>query len=296
MSKRIALIDGGEVCFRVSAGSQIVRYRFYAYKEKEDGWLQEFRYAKDSEKWLKKIGHNPEDPIYERHKFVTGGSDDVARLNADRLVRAIMEGSKADYLLLCFGHPTRNFRHDVATIQRYKAGRGSRPPQYDVVREHLMDKYPYYEATTWLEDDDVMASFQTQLAEEPNLESIICTQDKDLLQVPGLHYNTKKGELFEVSVVQGLRAFYKQLISGDTTDTIPGIFQITGKRNSAKFAEHIDDVLQCPEDEYKAWIYVRDLYAEGFGPSDYDVPAILTEIGNLLYMRRNWRDKWAPPV
>lgn len=292
----LALIDGGEACFRVSAGSQIVRYRIYPYHDKKDGYIKEFRYAKDADKWLKSHNFNPDDPEYEREKFISSGSEVYTKRNTATFINDIKKGTQCDLLLVCFGHPTKNFRHDVATIQDYKAGRGDRPPHYYVVRDYLREHYAYYEAEEWLEDDDVMASFQTQLMVDEGVETVICSQDKDMLQVPGWHYNTRSKELFEVSVVQGLKEFYKQLISGDGTDTIPGLYALTGKRNSKKFAEDIDAILAEPADEMEVYEYVHQLYSNAFGTGDYQVDAILTEVGNLLYLRRAWVDSWHPPT
>lgn len=295
MSHILALVDGGEACFRVSAGSQIVRYRIYPYHDKRDGWIKEFRYARDADKWLKANDFNPDDPQFEREKFVSSGSEVYTKRNTQTFMNDIAKGTECDHILVCFGHPTHNFRHDIAAIQDYKAGRGERPPHYYVVRDYLQEHYAYYESVDWLEDDDVMASFQNKLFHAEDVETVICSQDKDLLQVPGWHYNTRSKELFEVSVVQGLKEFYKQLISGDSTDTIPGIYQLTGKRNSKKFAGEIDAILKEPEDEERAYEYVFQLYNNAFGPGDYQVDAILTEIANLLYLRRAWVDSWHPP-
>lgn len=295
MSTVLALVDGGEACFRVSAGSQIVRYRLYPYHDKKDGYVKEFRYARDADKWLKGCNFNPDDPEYEREKYVSSGSEVYTKRSTDTFIDAIKKGTKCDLLLICFGHPTKNFRHDVATIQGYKEGRGERPPHYYVVRDYLRDNYAYYEADGWVEDDDVMASLQARLTDDEDVKTVICSQDKDMLQVPGWHYNTRSKELFEVSAVQGLKEFYKQLISGDPTDTIPGLYALTGKRNSKKYAAKVDQILQNPEDEAKAYEYVFNLYSDALGPGDHDVGVILTEVANLLYLRRAWTDRWHPP-
>jgi 5'-3' exonuclease len=53
--------------------------------------------------------------------------------------------------------------------------------------------------------------------------SIICSIDKDLLQVPGKHYNIVKKEFYEIDEETGFRNFYTQLLTGDTSDNIKGI-------------------------------------------------------------------------
>lgn len=65
-----------------------------------------------------------------------------------------------------------------------------------------------------------------------NLEkTVICTKDKDLDMISGLHYNwTKDKEPYEVSEQQALKAFYSQLLTGDRVDNIQGIKGIGNKK------------------------------------------------------------------
>lgn len=54
-------------------------------------------------------------------------------------------------------------------------------------------------------------------------DCIISSIDKDLLIIPGVHYNIKKREFMEVSQVDAWRNLYEQLLKGDPTDNIPGL-------------------------------------------------------------------------
>jgi hypothetical protein len=67
-----------------------------------------------------------------------------------------------------------------------------------------------------MEADDLLGINQTK-------DTIICTIDKDLRQVPGQHYNFVKDEIFTVSVQQGLLWFYTQMLTGDASDNVSGI-------------------------------------------------------------------------
>ncbi len=68
------------------------------------------------------------------------------------------------------------------------------------------------------ETDDALGIAQTKY----DGNSRICSLDKDLLQIPGTHFNWVTGVNRLVSPLDGLRTFYKQLILGDKTDNIPG--------------------------------------------------------------------------
>ena len=55
--------------------------------------------------------------------------------------------------------------------------------------------------------------------------SIICSVDKDLHQIAGLHYNWVKEEYREVSEHEALKYFYTQLLTGDSADNIKGVWK-----------------------------------------------------------------------
>lgn len=51
---------------------------------------------------------------------------------------------------------------------------------------------------------------------------VVCSPDKDLKQIPGNHYNYKKQERAVQDEDGAHLHFYQQVLSGDTTDGIPG--------------------------------------------------------------------------
>ncbi|HET8686278.1 MAG TPA: hypothetical protein VFM18_06390 [Methanosarcina sp.] len=66
-----------------------------------------------------------------------------------------------------------------------------------------------------MEADDLLGLHQTE-------DSCIVSIDKDLLMIPGWHYNYVKDDLCYVSEWAGIYAFYKQLLVGDPSDNIKG--------------------------------------------------------------------------
>ena len=55
-------------------------------------------------------------------------------------------------------------------------------------------------------------------------EDTVCVGiDKDLLTVPGLHWNYKHKEYEEVTEEKALWYFYMQMLTGDTSDNIKGL-------------------------------------------------------------------------
>lgn len=292
MNKRIALVDGGEVLWRVGCGSEIRRYRIYP--KNEQSWINSFSYKKDAVEYCEKYGGalldngNYEELFIE--KDIKAVSIHTAKLNLESFLKTIKNDTEAEHLIVCFGNlEGLNFRHELASFNKYK----DRPPYKPLLYYHILDAILSNYATQHageldLEDDDVLAILYNELKQE-KCEPIICSHDKDMLQVPGLHYHTDKKELFEVSVVQGLRSFYNQLYTGDAIDTIPGFYEITGQRKATKKVyEYIDKL----EDESDMYQYVLSLYQATLGAKDIeDLECILYEIGNLLYLRRSWDDK-----
>jgi len=112
------------------------------------------------------------------------------------------------------------FRHHLATIKPYKGNRdlAAKPRYYDDIRQYLIKTWGAHVCSS-IEADDALAMRQTK-------DTCIVSIDKDLLQVPGKHYNWviggNDGKCY-VSPEVGLRKLYQQVLTGDSTDNIPGI-------------------------------------------------------------------------
>jgi 5'-3' exonuclease len=193
-----------------------------------------------------------------------------------RMLNAILTRTEAErYEVYLTGH--NQFRNEIYPL--YKANRKDSPkPEYlPDLRDYLMRQW---QATMceYIEADDALAIAQTNYGDN----SIICTIDKDLLMVPGHHYNFVKGELSYVTPDEGMRHFYAQLLAGDAVDNIPGIKGV-GLIKANK-------MLPDSTDEMELWSFASEKLAEeGFLPEEIIVNA------RLLWMMRSHEDKWSPP-
>ena len=126
----------------------------------------------------------------------------------------------------------------------------------------------------------------------------IATIDKDLWGVPGPHYNWKHKEVSYVSPEAADRTFYQQLLKGDSSDNIPGLFKRLGKKVTARVLAPLD-WMDEPNDMYD---YVRGVYEDAY----LDVGMCLDEMdkvlddwllrqGRQLYMLRSPDDQWNLP-
>ncbi len=183
-----------------------------------------------------------------------------------------------DYKLYLTGKD--NFRNKIQPD--YKANRdpGHKPHWYKEIKEYLIEVHGA-EVIDGMEADDKLSIEQVSSEEW----TCICTKDKDLDMVPGFHYNWSKSKyelgVYHVEEIEGLRFFYTQILTGDATDNIPGLFKATGKRATKKFKEPI----QSMETELEMYEHVKECYGE------YD----FTGIAQCLYMLKKEGVMWEAP-
>jgi DNA polymerase-1 len=97
----------------------------------------------------------------------------------------------------------------------------------DFLRKGVNDFEPVFFPT--LEADDVLGILATSTHVDYG-ERIIVTSDKDLLQIPGKHYNPRNGKSATVTESAGDYFFLTQVLTGDPTDGFPGIKGVGPKK------------------------------------------------------------------
>jgi hypothetical protein len=181
-------------------------------------------------------------------------TEDIARWQTSEMMRRILHETNA-MRYKCFISGSDNFRY--AVYPEYKANRKDmpKPKHLQVVREHLVTEWQAVIADG-VEADDLMGIAQCS---EHDGDTVICTIDKDLLMIPGRHYNFVKQEFRHVSPLEGIRHLYLQAILGDRADNI---FGFDGKARSKvpKFLQDNVDVIETLTDESDMFDYVRDMY------------------------------------
>ena len=144
-----------------------------------------------------------------------------------------------------------NFRKEI--YKEYKANRTQERPKHLLAARHYAIKEFNAEAEEALEADDLLGINQTS-------DTIICSLDKDLLQVPGNHYRwafgttkyQKDAEFIHQTELGGLRMFYEQCLKGDRSDNVKGIAGL-GDAKAKK-------ILQGMTTEQQMFDKVRELY------------------------------------
>jgi 5'-3' exonuclease len=109
---------------------------------------------------------------------------------------------------------------------------------------HLVEESKFKgEYANDMEADDLLYIWRNEALERGETP-IIASIDKDLLCISGKHYRFPRGNLYEqgsrdpsliidVDEESALRNYYTQLLTGDSTDNIPGLPQVGAVRAKA---------------------------------------------------------------
>ena len=195
----------------------------------------------------------------------------IAQARADQMMQDILaDTGSTSYSVYLTG--SGNFRREIAPS--YKANRpDSRPKHWEAVREFLV---PQHKAVVCngFEADDQLGIDQ----DKTHGATVICSIDKDLLQIPGKHYNFVKKVFQDVTYDEGIKALYIQSLVGDRSDNIFGVQGIGPVKAEKALAELL------PEEYYEA---CRSLYNDD---ERYHLNM------KLLYIWQKPNDFWQAPT
>lgn len=206
-----------------------------------------------------------------------------AEYNVDSKIRHIVENAGCDRYRVFITNGPCNFRHKICTIKKYKGNRDGdkKPSYYNEIRNYLVNRHGA-ELVFNMEADD-------RLAIEQSDETVLCSRDKDLDQVPGWHYSwacgrQKEKPIYKIEEIDGLRLFYTQVLTGDSSDNILGLYNV-GRRTAEKN-------LADAETETDLFAIVQGMYEDRFG-SYWEL--FLKENARLLWLKRSEEDVWKIP-
>ncbi len=181
--------------------------------------------------------------------------------NIDHMVNEIINNTHArEYKVYLSG--VNNFREQISNIVTYKFNRkkDNRPTLYEEARQYLIDTYRA-EIVDGMEADDMLGIMQdkgdpdTYDPFSQGLSTCIASIDKDLLMIPGNHYNIKSKHLHYVSWESANKTYWKQVLTGDwQCDGIPGLKGV-GSVTADKMLEGITGFIDM---EMK----VKDIYRD----------------------------------
>jgi len=185
-----------------------------------------------------------------------------------------------------------NFRiAEASEAYPYKGNRAEadKPELLADIKQWMIDEYDA-ELQQGQEADDALSIAACTLGHG------IATIDKDLDGCPGWHFNWVRNDIYYVTEEQADRFFYNQMLTGDSTDNIPGLFKRTGKKAMAKVKAPLDELTQPAE----MYAYVKQVYMDAVEEKamlsdEADVTYWLLTQGRCLWMRREEGELWDAP-
>lgn len=161
---------------------------------------------------------------------------DVAVEYINKCLQHILEATSCSEYRAYLSSPN-NFRKSI--YAEYKANRTQPKPNWlKEAQEYAVKHLEFIWADATLEADDMLGINQTD-------STIICSLDKDLLQVPGRHFQwaiaggpvdkrwEKPDTTYIISERQGWYNFYYQCLVGDPSDNVKGVAGV-GKVGATK--------------------------------------------------------------
>ena len=134
-----------------------------------------------------------------------------------------------------------NFRLAAATLRPYKGTRKSEKPIFHKTIRYKLNSMPNVSMSIGQEADDDIGIYQAENGKLPpeKCDTIICSRDKDLRMIPGWHFGWKVGNQKEygpvyLSQLDCDKNFYCQVLTGDTSDNIPGLYGVGPKSACVK--------------------------------------------------------------
>lgn len=179
-----------------------------------------------------------------------------------------------------------NYRCQLAKQKPYKGNRDPehKPVHYQLIRDYLVNALGARVVHGREADDEVSILARRQ-------PSIVATIDKDLDQVPGLHYDYAKKVFYTVSEEDAERFFWIQTLAGDGTDNIPGCPGL-GLKKAAKIIDMVYEAKPVSGTTLGALLWEQVV-------AEYDrknlSEDVALETARLVYMQREPNELWTPP-
>lgn len=307
------LIDADILHYRCAAAGDKVTY---ILRNKDGEVLDEFQSAKECKDFLEMLFDDvPDEDKPIREKVLEVRDLEHCKKAFRNQINSILKATGAKKAVLYLGgDSSKNFRHKIATVKKYKSGRQQeKPTHFEALRKWIIQEYKPI-ISSGIESDDRLCidsrkDFEQSKKKRDKMMCRICTAtiDKDDYGYPHWLYDYDKMTQPEFITVKAARkSFYKQCLTGDTVDTIPGCKGV-GEKTAEKILadcktdqEYWQKVVETYEKQYKkdvdedGYVHYKHAYTgEGIKKTPEE---IAIEMARLLHMLRAEDEIWEPVV
>lgn len=149
----------------------------------------------------------------------------ICKARVNKMLEEILENTDSSVMFGFLTDGKNNFRNKVAVTKPYKGNRPpAKPKHYIAIREYLQEEHGF-EMHITQEADDAIGIAHAEMGDWKVKDSgiVMASIDKDLLMIPGYHYNIRRGVTEYVSINGAKFNYFSQVLTGDSTDNIDGI-------------------------------------------------------------------------
>lgn len=218
------------------------------------------------------------------------------------IVKQTLESIKAevglkskDHMYILLSGPG-NYREKLATFRPYKGNRDPehKPIHYQAIRDYLTQNWKAIVVSGHEADDE--ASILAHKFRKRKLKYVIASIDKDLLQIPGVHYDYRIKQQVTIPEDEARIVLWRQALSGDPTDNIPGACGIGAVKAQKMVEEWVDDgdsdldLWNRVVAKYKWQTAVATCYY-----TEHEAERAALENMRLVYLQREPNELWVPP-
>ena len=215
---------------------------------------------------------------------------EIARYRFDEMSDGILVDTDAtEFQIYLSDRAENNWRY--AVYPQYKANRAKlpRPRHLEALKEYAVTKWGAKIAIGQEADDALGIEQMSRVKRNSDdlefswhAQSVVCSIDKDLMQIPGQHYNFVKKEWKDVSRTEGLLNFYKQILIGDSSDNIGGC-QGIGPVKAERLLGQLREDTQLAREVFKAFVLSTNAKSQ---EARKELRSYIEKIGRVLKIRQ----------
>lgn len=190
----------------------------------------------------------------------------------------------------------KNFRDEIYKVQKYKGNRTSpKPLHYDGIIDYMVLHWDAIRVNLKEADDQIALD-----AAESSIPYVVCSPDKDLDQIPGLHWNYGKAVEYSISEEEARYFFWKQVLMGDSADNILGCWKIGEGKADKLLADWMHEPWLTSEVDERIWEKIVEQYELSMEHptcpyKDMDPTEVAIQTAQGVWMQNKRNALWMPP-